>query len=165
MVNNSADRVDETLGEALALYAGEPASGFEERILNGIRRRRRARRVILLQWALPILALGCSLVIFWPARPPVAARIDPSQKKSQQAEEVVLGRSVGHRVAHRQVARPKMAEFPSRVPLSQQEKALLAFVQDAPEQDLAMFRDEQPAPIPPIQIEKIEIAPLQADDQ
>ena len=164
MPSDDAVRIDQVLDEALAFYAaGQPAPGLERRILSEVRARRNARRVIFLQWAVPILTAGYSLAVFWPASAPKPPQPQISRSIPMPAQPAVA--QVRRNVAgpRRRAAVPKKSEFPAHLPLTQEEKALLAFVHDAPEEAVRMFREESSEPIAPIQIDQIEIPPLQTD--
>jgi hypothetical protein len=59
---------------------------------------------------------------------------------------------------------PKQAQFPVRAPLTQQERALVAFVRSAPEKALEAFGQTPPIKIEPLRVERIEVTPLQIRD-
>jgi hypothetical protein len=66
-------------------------------------------------------------------------------------------------IAHR-ARMPKQAEFPVRTPLTHQERALVALVRSAPEELLRAFDGTPPIQIEPLQVEEIELRPLQIRD-
>jgi hypothetical protein len=58
----------------------------------------------------------------------------------------------------------KQAEFPIRTPLTQQERALVAFVRSAPNDALQAFGEMPQTKIEPLRIEEIRLQPLQISD-
>jgi hypothetical protein len=59
---------------------------------------------------------------------------------------------------------PKEAQFPIRTPLTREERALMAFVRNAPEDAQQAFGETLPAEIEPLRIEEIQLQPLQTGD-
>ena len=168
--------VDELLEASLKQYRGEePRSGLEMRILAGIRTRERAARRRGLGWAVAvcagILAVIALTLHFAPTRlrqpTPSASLPQPvttppaPQMVSQQAPWLGGRRPPAQfrRVATRR-SRPE--QFPTPLPLTEQEKLLLAYLDKATKPDLVAGTDEtDEAPISDLEIPRIKIAALE----
>jgi hypothetical protein len=59
--------------------------------------------------------------------------------------------------------KPKQSVFPAATPLSDAERALVAFVKIAPNDEVSALVEERKRSIAPIQIDSIKITPLQSD--
>jgi hypothetical protein len=62
---------------------------------------------------------------------------------------------------HKRKALPRLPQFPAPAPVTNEERALLAFVTRAPKEAQAALIDWQQQSLEPIQIEEIKIQPLQ----
>jgi len=169
--------VDELLEASLKRYRdGEPRSGLEMRILAEIRTRERAARFRWLGWAVAvcagILAVSALTLHFAPAplRHPTPSAALPQPATTQPAAAMVsqqrpLSGARGPVPRVRRVAtrwsRPE--QFPTPLPLTEQEKLLLAYFNKAAKADSIPGADEN-APdgleIPRIKIAALEIKPL-----
>ncbi len=65
------------------------------------------------------------------------------------------------RPAERLVAGPRLATFPARAPLSEQERLLLLFVQQTPKEQL-MARQLGAGPIERLEIQPLSVPPLES---
>ena len=179
MHDNEADPfVDELLETSLKEYRGEePRSGLEMRILAGVRTQARAARLRWLGWAVAvcagILAVAALILHFAPTRlrqptpsaslpqpattqpaPPMVPRQQPLLTPRRPAPEV-------RRVASRR-SRPE--QFPTPLPLTEQEKLLLAYLDKAAKPDLTAATDEKPVndmEVPEITVAALKTKPLE----
>ena len=168
------DEVDRILETALAGYSRqEPLVGLDRRVLERIAQARPRRSLGFPRWAVAIPLAACLLVgaFVWmrprasqkqaahapAARPPV-----PSETGGP---ETALRSEVRAARNKRRPARglPKLAEFPARVPVTSEERALLALAREAPEQLRAAFGDQQNKEPEPIRLLEIRIQPLLSD--
>jgi hypothetical protein len=175
--------MDELLEASLKRYGGEePRSGFEMRILAGIRTRERAAQRRGLGWALAACAGTLAIVVltlrFAPARlgqpTPRATLSQPNVKppaRSGSADprfggpRLVRGpekkpRTLNSGVRATRLVRPE--QFPTPSPLTEQEKLLLAYVNKTTKPDLfAENSQRDQAHLRDLEMPKIEIAPLE----
>jgi len=143
---------DRLLDEALRSYVAEPRPGLEGRVLAGMRPRPGLRRWA---WLIPVLACLLPVAVLLrepgvdpPPRPEVARAEEPPPLPEPAPRVVAAARG--------RAALPRRAEFFRSGPLSNEERALLAFVREAPEQMLPRLGE----PIEPIRIDEIKIEPL-----
>jgi hypothetical protein len=178
--------VDELLEASLKQYRGEePRSGLEMRILAAVRTQERAARLRWLGWAVAVCAgilVAIALTLHF-ARAPhrqltPSAELSPKESGARRAplqaakppapamasqQRALSGppRPVAgvRRVATRR-SRPE--QFPSPLPLTEQEKLLLAFLEKATEPDLVAGTNETDvAPVSDLEISRIKIAALE----
>ena len=166
MANRNQDDLDRALDAALAKYAAEPRSGLEERVLANLRAET-ARESVRAWWQWSVLAaLAAAAVIAvalsWRTgshrATPVAVTTPATQAASTQVARSgeqsgvrKLGREAGKTPKHHAAAAtvavepPKLDQFPSPQPLSEQEKLLRAFVAENLERAvlIARARSEQ----------------------
>jgi hypothetical protein len=144
------------LAEALAQYANaEPLAGLEQRVLQRVRSEGR-RRVGRWPWALAAsVAVAGMFAVLWVRTAPQTLGVSAVAPRPPQ----IVARAAVPKSARRQTL-PKRRVFPTPVPLSGQERALLAFAAHAPDlaRDLRSRIDE------PIQFTEIKIAPLESAD-
>jgi hypothetical protein len=174
MRRDERDPLDCILDDALAAYANqEPLPGLEQRVLNRtIRARDRNPWAFLLRWALPVAALSCILagIVLWKrdagapapraivrseARPPAPVATAVKSEKPPRRRRPIT--------AHLATA-PKQPEFPIPAPVTRQERALVTFARNAPEEALQAFRDRGVAAIEPLQVPEIHLQPLPIGD-
>ena len=156
--NNRRTPLDDQLDAALANYAAvEPRAGLEERILAHLQAERaRPTRVAWWRWA---TVAACALVLV----ALLAWRLDRSGQNRAVRHPAIPQRQVQPQVEanaantrrpipppvrkHRRnpvqapltpAAQPKLDQFPSPEPLSEQEKLLADYVADHPEQAVLM---------------------------
>jgi hypothetical protein len=168
-----SDELDKILDTALASYSQEePRQGLDYRVLNRIHASRDSRRFAWLRWAIAIPAFACLVVLaltFWnkgdstpkPLKPASLVTVSRPRLKSLQspkAKQVVVWRGRSRRLRERE-------QFPTPTPLTDQERALLAFVTRSPKQAQEVLADAKSRSTEPIQIKEIQIEPLQDGGQ
>jgi hypothetical protein len=154
---------DELLREALAGYsAPEPPVGMEQRVLHRIATSRRDWAWRRPAWAFAVLAVAAALVVmFRPPReqaltPPVTQVLTPVAPPAMvEASGLVADETA---VKRHPATRPR--EFPSRTPLTKEERALLALLSHAPNQAAEILVPTEPTGITQLAIADIEILPL-----
>jgi hypothetical protein len=174
--------VDELLEASLKQYRGEePRPGLEMRILAGIRTRERAARWRGLGWAAAVCAGILAIIVltlhFAPARlrqptphaslpqpaatPPTPAMVSQQPMPPLGAHRAPLQpRQRGLRRAARRFARPE--QFPTPLPLTEQEKLLLVYLNKATKPDLVAGTNQtDEAPVNDLEIARIKIAALE----
>ena len=168
--------VDELLEASLKQYRGEePRSGLEMRILTGIRTRERAARRRWLGWAVAVCAgilVAIALTLYFARAPlrqptPGAALLRPAAKPPAPAmvsRQRPLSGPRGPVARVRRVATPRSRpeQFPTPLPLTEQEKLLLAFLDKATKPDLVAGTNEtDEAPVSDLEIPRIKVAALE----
>lgn len=181
MEGNRDREINEILDTALSRYSAEtPQPGFEQRVLNRLKYEARPQRAFWLRPAIVVFASVCLLLAIaslptvrkpahssiavtgtkrFQASPPIAAtaplKISEPSKPSRKRKRPGTGK-----LAERQRPLPKLAMFPSPVPMTSEEHALLVLAtarpQDVPQ---LLVRNSNPNK-QTIQIEPITIKPL-----
>jgi hypothetical protein len=162
--------LDRALDAALATYAAvEPRAGLEDRIFANLRAEQ-ARAVGRAWWRWPVTAIAVALVVValglvWKSvktSHPVAkhppAVIESGKQTGTQAQNrdpnsarppvrTPIRRAVRHQPRAEAVAasNPKLDQFPSPQPLSEQEKLLETYVAKFPERAVLLARARQEA--------------------
>ncbi len=160
-MQNEADRL---LDAALATYASpaQPA-GFEQRILAGVRARRRTRLFFWFGSAAACAAVAL-IAVWWPGRveelalpkpAPVRVAGIPASSPTIMVKQVIAVRHL------RPV--PRLERFPRSSPLTQEEKLLLQ-VAKSPEQAKFLLSDRHEKPIEPIQIQELQLPALNENE-
>lgn len=184
MHDDKPDRfVDDLLEASLARYRGEePRAGLEMRVLAGVRSRERAARRRWLGWAVA----GCAglvaviaLTLHFARAPrrqptPSASLGQPAAKAPAMASEAQPSlrpsgpvQRAGEeprtaRTAVRATKPTRPEQFPTPMPLTEQEKLLLAYVSKAGKAGLAEGANATgQTPITELTISAIKIAPLE----
>ena len=169
--------VDELLEASLKQYRGEePRSGLEARILAGVRTQERAARFRRLGWAVAvcagILAVIALTLHFAPTqlRQPIPSPSLPQPAATQPAPPMVsrqqprLGpRGPVARVRRVATRRSRPEQFPTPLPLTEQEKLLLAYFNKTAKPDSIPGTDENSVgslEIPRIIVAALQIEPL-----
>ncbi len=178
-----SDELDKILDSALSSYSQEEARpGLETRVLSRIRASGQARRFAWLRWAVTIPAFAALLLlVFWisdaskPARSTVkdsAATLQYSTVFQSRDRKGAVSRIQKHLAAairpsakHVPLPLPKHEQFPTPTPLTDEERALLAFVACSPKQAEEVLADAKSRITEPIQIKEIQIEPLQDGGQ
>ena len=149
-------RQDE-LESAIARYSrAEPRAGIEARVMARVRitpPKRRWRPIAV------VLALGCmaaSLFVLTMPAPTKPAIVAPSFPVA--AALYVPIRTLQGKRAHRKLSRPK--QFPTPVPLTASERAMLEFFDTAPEVVRNSFLHG-----PELEVQEIVIKPLQTESR
>jgi hypothetical protein len=177
--------VDELLEASLKRYRGaEPRSGLEMRILAGLRTRERAARLRGLGWAVTACAGVLAAIVLTlhfvrtPLRQlPPSAALPPKESGAQRAPlQPPLAQQLSPRFGAqraplqppqqpvRRVAtrRSRPEQFPTPLPLTEQEKLLLAYFNKATKPDLiAGTNQTDEAPVSDLEIPRIKIAALE----
>jgi hypothetical protein len=168
MIDDKPDALDRLIDNALASYSGgEPLAGLEERVMQRVRAQGAFRRFALGKWALALAAVALAgLVIFF--RPPNAAKpVAPAVVAAKAAAPILLPAAPTPAVRVIRTSRralPKQAEFPRPVPVTGEERALLALADQPPDQGPNPLIAWQPRTAQPIQIDEITIEPLRRED-
>jgi hypothetical protein len=178
MHDKETDRfVDDLLDASLRQYRSqEPRAGLETRILANVRARERAARGGIWVWALGAAAAAAlavvAAVLYVPHRRPapvapvpqaragkpelpLAVAVVPSAPSAARAEIRPVRRVTAER------RRPE--QFPTPIPLTEQEKLLLLYVKNTPSSELEAQVVQQPRrdlEIPKISIAALEVKPL-----
>jgi hypothetical protein len=177
--------LDAVLDRALAACGdAEPRVGLENRILASLRdedhRVASARRRFLVVGsavAAVVLATTLWIVVSGTSPPnrrtttarvsPAVAVTTPQDRKSERSIRTNQirrhGRSRHPKSPTEGDGLPKLREFPSRRPLSGQEKLLLAYISAAPDSEIKAAAAEQASNASDLQINELEIAPLAGD--
>jgi hypothetical protein len=149
--------------EALARYASkyaavEPRAGLEERIMANLQAEQTTRVATFGWWRWAIAGAMAAVVVVgltlaWrsakPSKPTVANRSQPSTQESRKSTPVIVAQdstaihSRGHTLIRRATIHrpstapgeniPKLDQFPSPQPLSEQEEILASYVNQYPE--------------------------------
>jgi len=165
-MDNMRDELDRLIDGALPGYAdAEPLAGLEGRVVNRVRVVRNRRR---LAWGL-VAAVAAGVVVgigirterrTVPKPVPVAqvTNIAPPVAAIQRAVRIPA------RVrARRPKAFPKLEQFPAPAPMTAEERAFVAFVERDPTDAQQIFADLRKRADAPIEIQPIQIPPLQSD--
>ena len=174
--NERKEFVDELLDASLHHYAQvEPHAGLEEHLLATVPEQ--AQRFAWPHWAwIPVTATAAVLLValaFYATRqtPAPSAPVVVQQHPAPSIPAPVIAEPTP--APHPNVSRvrveptpspgrlgagPRLATFPARAPLSEQERLLLLFVQQAPKEQL-MAR-QLGAPIEPLEIRQLSIPEL-----
>jgi len=177
--------VDELLEASLKQYRSEePRLGLEMRILAGVRTREAAARRRRLVWAMALCAgmlAAIGLVLHSahaPSRHPAASAAAGAQRAPLQAAKPPASpgssdpRIWSPRLVHGPKAKPQTPkpgvhaakrpeQFPTPMPLTEQEKLLLAYLNGASKPDALAKDDKGGAPITDLVVSTIQIAPLE----
>ena len=186
------DELGRTLDAALAKYAAvEPRQGFEERVLANLRAEG-ARVPDRAWWQWPVIAAAVvaavvvvALALTWrsgkPSHPVVASHPSaPTQAPKEPATQVVsngtgdgvrplehgaIRRTAAHTSHRKEVvaANPKLDQFPSPHPLSEQETILKNYVAKYPEQAVLIARAANEALLRD-QLEEVQMQPFASGD-
>lgn len=173
------DEFDGLLHEALGEYReAEPLAGIESRILSRIAQPETRRNRFVLRWAIALACAAAIAAAVWfgigrrtprPAPPSEAAAIQPAENAPvpthapvavASAPDTAEVRKAASRTApqstHTQTAtQVKPAVFPSPAPLTAEERAFLAALNQSPSTMTVASEPEKP-----ITIAEIEIKPL-----
>jgi hypothetical protein len=157
------DELDRKLDAALSKYAAvEPRDGLEERILAGLRQPAQVMARAWWRWEAVVVSaiVIVAVILAWrvekPSHPAIANHraVDalhsptyiPQPDTTPKAQPLVPTAEGHHRITskHRLVAVtvtvPKLEQFPSPRPLSEQEKLALEYVQRFPKEAVLMAR-------------------------
>ncbi len=156
--NRTNDDLDRALDAALAKYSAiEPRAGLEERVLANLRTEQ-SREATHGWWRWSLAAVLAAAIVVaaalgWrsprPAQPVIAhhpqtstqAPREPERQAVNHGENTVpsphhrtIPRTITHQSKALAAASPKLDQFPSPQPLSEQERALARYVRDFPQE-------------------------------
>lgn len=173
----SANELDRIIDGALSSYSeATPLAGLEERVLNRIRVEEAGRNRSML-WGVALASAMALMVVV------VVLRTHPDSARKVADVAVAAKRPVGAiaapdrevtdaRATHPKVKRartstvlPKEEQFPAVEPLTDGERALLAFVEQHPAEARIEVARMQERSSEPIEIQPIQIQPLRIDGQ
>jgi hypothetical protein len=168
MRNDERDSLESLLDNALASYSmQEPRPGLDRRVLHRIHSAA-APRLVFPRWTWAIPAAACLLWagIHWTR--PVATPGRAPVTHMAAARETTPAKPATPPIVERPRERkslPRLPQFPAPAPVTNEERALLAFVTRAPRQAQEALLDARQQSVEPIRIEEIKIQPLQSDGQ
>ena len=174
MENNHRDDLERMIDAALPAYSdAEPLAGLEQRVLSRIEIAGSAsRRRVWLPLALAASAsvavglLGIALRTERRTTPQIAVVMRaPARQILPEGPSIPQVRLVRKAKTRRASPRglPKQERFPAVSPITSQERALLALVTRHPAEARQAFADLQKRNREPIEIQAIQIRPLQSD--
>jgi hypothetical protein len=178
MKDKETDRfVDELLDASLRGYKGqEPPAGLETRLLANLRARERAAKARRWVWALGAAAAtalaAVAVALYVPYHRPAPVPPFPQAMTSKAGPPLVVAvpprAPSAARAAVRQAQvltaqRRRPEQFPTPIPLTEQEKLLLLYLRNTPSSELQAQVGRQPTTdlqVPEISIPALEIKPL-----
>ena len=167
MSNDERDKIESLLDDALASYSRqEPLPGLPRRVLDRLHADT-APRFAFPRWAWAVPAAACLLSagILWNRHAATPERVQVTQvSQVAAARETAPARPATPRIVDRprkRKALPRLPQFPAPAPVTDEERALLAFVTRAPKEAQEALIDAQQLGVEPIRIEEIKIQPLQ----
>ncbi len=160
---NSKERerqLDRLLDEALASYSqAEPRPGFEERILANLSKQPTRRRwwawqmipaavaaMVLIAAMLPVFKLRQSvdrIQVSPSATTKSRASLSPLPARAEPPSRVRSRKPVAAAVRRQEPAEPRQGEFPSKAPLSEQERLLMRLAAQHPEEAALLAQAQQ----------------------
>jgi len=175
--NDEKKFVDKLLDAGLARYsAAEPRPGLEQRLLAGLKQQPRPSRWLDWRWAgaLATAAVVLVIVIFFFRQPPApelptqtatsspapvapaSATLSPEAVRPPVAKTTV--RRAAPRIEQARAETPRLETFPAPAPLSEQERLLLLFTRQAPQEAslMAQARNQPTQPLGVIPLQPIE---------
>jgi hypothetical protein len=168
MRNDERDKIESLLDDALASYSRqEPRPGLERRVLDRIHTAAAPRFAFpRWAWAIPVAACLLWAGIIWTRRAATPDRVPVTHMAAARApaSPTMETPKVVNRPRKRK-ALPRLPQFPAPAPVTNEERALLAFVTRAPKEAQETLIDGQQRSVGPIRIEEIKIQPLQSDGQ
>jgi len=163
-MESERDELDRLIDCALATYSeAEPLAGLDQRVLERVRMADAARNPRLWWTWAAIFVSAAVLVMITVNRPHFVGQVgnlrrvdNPPQPSTYlpPPTPVTNRRAEYHPAPHRRTV-PKPSQFPTPVPLTPEERALLT---------LARLEVQAPTNPRPIEIEPIEIAPLRTTE-
>jgi hypothetical protein len=176
MKNDERDELDRVIDGALSGYSSaDPMDGLEDRVLRRVQAAAAARRspwFYRLGFAVPALAaLLLAGIALWMETRKAAVSEPPSLTSQPQlslapAPRVAAperGNKTGRGYSAPARSLPKEECFPAPTPMTNEERALVAWVGRAPLEAAQAFADLQKRSAEPIEIQPIQLPPLQSD--
>jgi hypothetical protein len=175
MENSGRDQLEGMLDDALSVYSGaEPLAGLEDRVLHRLRTIEATRRrppgwafAFVAAAALALVAIVMTVPRNPAPKPRDIARTEvPAPARPVVVEEPRVARKHRHsRITARRASfsepLPKQEQFPTPAALTAEEQALRSFVERDPAQAQQVFAQLRKRTNDPIEIQPIQIAPLQ----
>lgn len=166
----SNDELDRTIDGALAGYSdAEPLAGLEERVLNRVRLAEAGRRCVL-GWVFAFVVVASLAMVAIVVRTPrhsepktYVVGIPAVEGPALAAERPLVAtkrRAKSH--APRKRPLPKQDQFPAPLPITAEERALLALAEHPKDAEDA-FADLRKRSDTLIEIQPIQIPPLESD--
>jgi hypothetical protein len=176
MKNDERDELDRLIDGALSGYSSaDPMDGLEDRVLRRVQAAGAARRSpwpYRLGFAIPALAaLLLAGIALWMGRDSQSFTSDATRKAAVSESSPLAARVVepkrGNRTGRGPSAParslPKEECFPTPTPMTDEERALAAWVRRAPLEAAQVLADLQKRSAEPIEIQPIDIPPLPGD--
>ena len=186
MKNDERDELDGLIDGALSEYSSaDPLDGLEDRVLRRVQAAGAARRSpwpYRLGFAVPaIAALLLAGIALWMGRNSQSFTSDATRKAAvsvpspltsgpqlspapaTRVVESKRGDRMGQRHSAPARSLPKEEYFPSPTPMTDEERALVAWVRRAPTEAAQVFADLEERTAGPIEIQPIQVPPLQSD--
>ena len=165
------DELDKLIDQALADYT-EPQFpvGLEQRVLNRVSAATLRRRFDFPKWAFAVPLLAALVVtagIVWRYRqpvpqPPTAVGMRPKAvPPANWAAKPQIAAPVKPALRRKHQSQPKQPTFPAPAPMTAEERALVAFIQTAPQQAHQVLSEMARSGMEPIGFEEIRIQPLE----
>ena len=168
-MDNVRDKLDRLIDGALASYSdAEPLAGLEARVVNRVRLAGARRRIFARGVG---LAVAASVVVLWIVVRTEQRRVVPRPREVARVTSVAppvpaIQRAVRIPAwvrAKRPKALPKLEKFPAPEPMTAEERAFVALVKRDPTEAQEIFADLRKRADAPIEIQPIQIPPLQSD--
>lgn len=164
------DDIDKLIDDSLATYsASEFPPGLEQRVLNRVRAVSSKPRFSIWRWAPVIPVLAALFLAVAIGRIYYMEVPDPPRIVWRGPEIPVISRAKAEPARPTRVQRvnrqskpqlPKQQTFPAPAPMTDEERAMVAFVQEAPEHAYRMLAEIAKDSFEPMRIEDIQIPPL-----
>jgi hypothetical protein len=160
----NGDELDRILDAALASYSlQEPRAGLSARVMARVRTDSPSSRRPWLLLAIAAAALACLAIttLHWHSNPrPVVVTMTPPVPAVEPAMPAPLPAQPPLPAPAPRTGRklPQRERFPSPAPLTPEERVLVAFAQRAPQVALRFAQPDKP-----LEVEEINIRPLQID--
>lgn len=177
---NDREKLDRLLDSALRGYsAAEPRPGLEQRVIASLRSAPEESRFGWLSWAAVAAAclavVAAVLIAYRPSpQPGIANKVPQASVAAPPVAPVVSAETQQPRRTVRPRPRTVAARSPRAIPvqrpilsgpLSQEERALMAFVRVAPETAIAVAKQQsepdRPATVSQVQVPRLEVQPVE----
>jgi hypothetical protein len=174
MRSDEPETINRLLEDALSTYSSqEPRPGLEQRVLYRVHSAGATRRFAFPVWAFAVPVAACLLLtaIVWIHRGAQLQRSTIARTVGFPTPGALRGRTETPRIMVRPhkskrtkaPVLPRLPEFPTRVPITREERTLLTLVARAPDEARQAFMEMQQRSTESIRIDEIKIQPLQCD--